>query len=115
MDVSRGDVWWADRGDPLGASPGYRRPVLIVQADSFNRSRIDTVIVVSLTTSMRLLDAPGNVLVPRKSSGLAKDSVANISQLFTLDRVVLVERAGRLPSSVMKRVGDGLRLVLAVA
>jgi len=115
MDVTRGEIWWADLGDPVGASPGYRRPVLVVQADGFNRSKIGTVVVVALTTSMRLLDAPGNVLVPRKVSGLTKDSVVNVSQVFTVDRSGLVERAAQLPRPVMTQVGDGLRLVLGLA
>ncbi len=115
MDVTRGEIWWVDLADPAGASPGYRRPVLVVQADAFNRSRIGTVVVVVLTTSMRLLGAPGNVLVPRKVSGLTKDSVANVSQLFTVDRSGLVERAAQLPRPLMTQVTDGLRLVLELA
>ena len=88
--------------------------MLIVQSDAFNRSRIGTVIALVLTSSLRLLDAPGNVLVARKVSGLAKDSVANVSQIVTLDRDALVERVGRLPSVVQDRVDDGLRLVLGL-
>lgn len=115
MEVSRGEVWWVELPDPIGASPGFRRPVLVVQADAFNRSRIGTVIVVALTTSMRLLDAPGNVLLTRKASGLAKDSVVNVSQLVTLDRTALVERVARVPRGVMGQVAEGLRLVLGLA
>jgi mRNA interferase MazF len=112
VDVSRGDVWWAELPDPSGAAPGFRRPVLVIQADPFNRSRIGTVVVIALTTSMRLLDAPGNVLLSAKMGGLSKDSVVNVSQVVTIDRSVLVERAGKASRSVMQRVGDGLRLVL---
>lgn len=115
MEVSRGEVWWVELPDPIGASPGFRRPVLVVQADAFNRSRIGTVIVVALTTSMRLLDAPGNVLLTRKASGLVKDSVVNVSQLVTLDRTALVERVARVPRGVMGQVAEGLRLVLGLA
>ena len=114
MDVSRGEVWWVDLSDTVGASPGFRRPVLVVQADAFNRSQIGTVIVVALTTSMRLLDAPGNVLLTRRASGLAKDSVADVSQLVTLDRGALVERVARVPRGVMAQVSNGLRLVLGL-
>ncbi|MCC7055434.1 MAG: type II toxin-antitoxin system PemK/MazF family toxin [Gemmatimonadaceae bacterium] len=110
----RGEVWWAELPEPDGAEPGFRRPVLIVQADAFNRSRVATVIVVALTTSMRLLDAPGNVLIPAKASGLPRDSVANVSQLVTIDRIVLTEQAGQLPRAVMQHVARGLRLVLGL-
>lgn len=110
--VARGEVWWADLPEPAGSGPGYRRPVLVVQHDAFNRSRIATVVAVALTGNLRLLDAPGNVLVPAKLSGLPRDSVANVSQVVTLDRSLLVERAGALPRAVMTQVGAGLRLVL---
>ena len=112
MVVARGDIWWVELGDPVGSSPGFRRPAVIVQADAFNRSAISTVVAVMLTSSMRLLDAPGNTLVTRKMSGLPKDSVANVSQLVTLDRDAVKEKAGRLPLVVMQRVDAGLRLVL---
>ncbi len=114
MVIERGEVWWADLGEPDGSEPGYRRPVLIVQSDAFNRSRLRTVIAVVLMTSMRLLEAPGNVLIPAKASGLPKDSVANVSQLITVDRDFLLERAGRLQSQVMKDLDSGLRLVLGL-
>src|SRR5947207_9542979 len=83
--IERGEVWWADLDEPAGSEPGYRRPVLIVQADAFNRSRLQTTIAIVLTSNLRLIDAPGNVLVPKQSSGLPKGSVANVSQLVTLD------------------------------
>jgi len=113
--IARGEIWWADLGEPGGAEPGYRRPVLVVQADAFNRSRIETVVVVVLTSSLRLVEAPGNVLLSARDSGLPRDSVANVSQVVTLDRVVLTERAGRLSSRLMARVEGGLRLVLGLA
>lgn len=112
MVVQRGEVWWAELEPPRGSEPGYRRPLLIVQADSFNRSRIQTVLAVVVTSNLRLLDAPGNVLVPKRASGLPKDSVANVSQLVTVDREVLAERAGKLSGSVLSAVENGLRLVL---
>ena len=114
MVVERGEVWWADMGEPIGAEPGYRRPVVVVQSDAFNRSRIDTTIAVILTSNRQLLDAPGNVLIQAKQSGLSKDSVANVSQLVTLDLVTLAERVGRVPMRLLARIDDGLRLVLAL-
>ena len=115
MDVRRGEVWWADLDEPRGSEPGYRRPVLIVQADSFNRSRIATVLCVVLTSNLRLVDAPGNVLVSAKAAGLPKDSVANVSQLITLDRAFLDEQIGRLPPRLMNAVDAGLMLVLGLS
>lgn len=97
---------------PRGSEPGYRRPVLVVQADAFNRSKVRTVLAVVLTSNTRLLDAPGNVLLPGSATGLPKDSVANVTQVVTLDEDYLVERAGRLPRDRMARVDAGLRLVL---
>jgi mRNA interferase MazF len=110
--VERGEVWWADLDEPTGSEPGYRRPVLIVQADAFNRSRLQTTIAVVLTSNLRLIDAPGNVLVPRMASGLPKDSVANVSQVVTLDRDFLAERTGKLAAKLRAAVDAGLKLVL---
>ena len=112
MEIARGDIWWADLPDPVGAGPGHRRPVLIVQSDAFNRSRLATVLVVILTGNLRLLDAPGNVLVGARAAGLPRDSVANVTQIATLDRSVLTERVGRVPAGVLAQVADGLRLAL---
>jgi mRNA interferase MazF len=112
--VERGQVWWADLDEPRGSEPGLRRPLLIVQDDAFNRSRIRTVIAVVLTSNLRLVEAPGNVLVPAKVSGLPKDSVANVSQVITLDRDFLVEPLGRIRGPLLKDVENGLRLVLAL-
>lgn len=110
--IERGTIWWADLGEPRGSGPGFRRPVLIVQADAFNRSRIQTVVSVILSSNLRLLDAPGNVLVSAKLSELPKDSVANVSQVVTLDRRDLQEHAGQLDTPTMRQVEAGLRLVL---
>jgi mRNA interferase MazF len=112
--IQRGEIWWADLEESRGSEPGFRRPLLIVQADAFNRSRIRTVIGVALTSNLRLVDAPGNVLVPRRNSGLTKDSVANVSQLITVDRDELTDRTGKVPASIMAAVEAGLRLVLAL-
>jgi mRNA interferase MazF len=114
MVVERGQVWWADLGEPSGSQPGFRRPVLIVQSDAFNRSRLRTVLAVVLTSNLRLVDAPGNVLIPAKSAGLPKDSVANVSQIITVDRDFLGEPAGRVRGQLLKDVENGLRLVLAL-
>jgi mRNA interferase MazF len=114
MELARGDVWWADLPDPQGSEPGYRRPLLVVQNDLFNRSRLRTVVVVVLTGNVRLVDAPGNVLVPAKASGLPRDSVANVSQVITIDLDALTERVGRLPGTLVDQVANGLRLALAL-
>jgi mRNA interferase MazF len=110
--VERGAIWWADLAEPRGSEPGFRRPVLVVQADAFNRSRIQTILAVVLTSNLRLVDAPGNVLVPARVSGLPKDSVANVSQIITIDREFLLEPAAKLDAKTMRQVEDGLRLVL---
>jgi len=112
--IERGEVWWADLGEPDGSEPGYRRPVVIVQSDGFNRSRIRTVIAVLLMTNLRLVEAPGNVLLPAKATGLPRDSVANVSQVVTVDRDFLLERAGRIRGQLLQDVDKGLRLVLAL-
>lgn len=110
--IERGEVWWADLAEPGGSEPGYRRPIVIVQADAFNRSRLRSVVAVALTSNLRLVEAPGNVLVPAETSGLPKDSVANVSQVITVDRDVLTGPAGRLRGRILKAVDDGLRLAL---
>ena len=112
MVVHRREVWWADLEEPRGSKPGFRRPILVVQADAFNRSRLRTVLCLVLTSNTRLLDAPGNVLLPAKTSGLPKDSVANITQIVTLDEDYLVERIGRITPKLMAHVDAGLKLVL---
>jgi mRNA interferase MazF len=110
--VQRGEVWWADLPEPRRSEPGYRRPVLVIQADAFNGSRIQTTIVAAITSNVQLADAPGNVLLPARSAGLARDSVVNVSQLLTLDRSFLTEHAGTLSPRVQRSVDEGLRLVL---
>jgi mRNA interferase MazF len=112
--VERGQVWWADLGEPDGSEPGSKRPVLIVQSDAFNRSRLHTVIAVVLSSNARLVDAPGNVLLPAKVTGLPKDSVANASQVITIDRDFLMELAGRVRGQSLEDVEKGLRLVLGL-
>jgi mRNA interferase MazF len=110
--VQRGEIWWANLPEPAGSEPGFRRPIVIVQSDSLSRSRLPTVIGVVLTSNLRLLEAPGNVLVPAKASALPKDSVANVSQVVTVDRDRLTECAGRLRGPTLASIDVGLRLVL---
>lgn len=112
--VARGELWWVDFGEPLGSAPGYRRPAVVVSSDRFNRSRIATVIVAAVTSNMRLADAPGNVMLPTKGSGLSKPFVVNVSQLIVIDRRILHTRIGRLPSLAVPAVDAGLRLVLGL-
>lgn len=114
MIVERGQIWTADLGEPDGSEPGYTRPILIVQTDAFNRSRLRTVLGVVLTTNLRLVGAPGNVLIPAKASGLKEDSVANVSQIITVDRDFLIEHAGRVRGQFLKDVEHGLRLILGL-
>ena len=114
MVVERGHIWTADLGEPEGSEPGYNRPVLIMQSDAFNRSLLHTVIAVLLSTNLRLVDAPGHALIPAKASGLKKDSVANVSQVITVDREFLRELAGRVRGQLLKDVENGLRLVLGL-
>ena len=110
--VTRGEIWWADLPDPRGSEPGFRRPVLVIQANSFNRSRIQTVIVAVISSNLRLAEAPGNLLLPARITGLARDSVVNVSQLLTLDRGFLTEHVSTLSGRLQADVDHGLRLVL---
>ena len=110
--MRRGEVWWADLPEPMGSGPGYRRPVLVIQSDEFNRSQIQTVIVAAITSNLHLANAPGNVSCGRAETGLPKDSVVNVSALLTVDRDLLVERVRELPERLVRRVESGLKVVL---
>src|SRR2546430_1646062 len=112
LEVVQGDVWWADLPDPVGSGPGLRRPVVIVQGAAFNRSRIGTVVCVPLTSNVRLARAPGNVLLAAESTGLPKESVANVSLVVAVDRSLLTERTGRVSERHLGLVLDGIELVL---
>lgn len=112
MTVAQGDVWWADLPEPRGSGPGFRRPVIVVQGDALNRSRIATVVCVTLTSNLKWAAAPGNVLLASSVTGLAKESVANVSQLVTLDKTDLTERAGKLPRSKLELVLSGIDVVV---
>ena len=114
MVIERGEIWWAELQEPVGSGPGYRRPIVIVQSDDFNKSRISTVVALVLTSNLKLADAPGNVMLPQNMTGLPKDSVANVSQIITIDKHFLSERIGSLPAGIMRRINNGLRLALSL-
>ena len=112
--MKRGEVWWASLPAPSGSGPGYRRPVVVVQSNPFNQSRIATVLVATITSNLSLAEAPGNVRVSKSNSGLSKPSVVNISQIVTLDRECLSRRVRALPADAMRKIDEGLRLVLGI-
>jgi mRNA interferase MazF len=112
MAVRRGEIWWAELPEPAASAPGHRRPVMVVQGDAFNRSRLATVTVVALTSNIRLVDAPGNVLIPARASGLPRDSVANVTQIITVNRDLLTGRVRPLAPALLKQVDEGLRFAL---
>jgi mRNA interferase MazF len=110
--VRRGEIWWASLTEPQGSGPGFRRPVVVVQSNPFNESRIRTVIVAVITSNLRLSDAPGNVLLGTRESRLPRDSVINVSQILTIDKAFLTERVCILPAEIMGRIDAGLKLAL---
>jgi mRNA interferase MazF len=110
--VAQGEVWWADLAEPAGSEPGFRRPVLVIQADSLNQSRLATVICVPLTGNLHWGEAPGNLLLRAAVTGLPRDSVANVSQLVTIDKSELTERVGRLNRRDLSLVFAGIDLVM---
>ena len=112
MVISQGEIWWADLPEPAGSGPGFRRPVVVVQGDALNRSRIATVVCVPLTSNLKWADAPGNVALSARLSGLPKDSVANVSQIVTLGRSFLTGRIGKLPDAKLELVLAGIDVVL---
>ncbi len=109
--IAQGDIWWAELPDPVGSGPGFHRPVAVVQGDTFNRSRIATVVVVPLTSNTRLATMPGNVLLSSRKTGLPKDSVANVTQIIAIDRSLLGERVGRIPRSQIELLWKGVDVV----
>jgi mRNA interferase MazF len=110
--ISQGDVWWADLGEPLGSGPGHRRPVVIIQSDAFNRSRIATVVCIPLTTNIRWSNVPGNVLLPSRVTNLPQDSVANASRVVSIDKQLLIEHVSKLTRAKLELVLAGLDAVL---
>lgn len=115
MVARRGEIWWAALGRPEGSEPGYRRPVVILQADEFNESPIHTIVVAAITSNLGLAQAPGNVLCRKRDTGLPKPSVVNVSQIATIDKTSLLERVGRVSSGLLVDVETGLRLVLGLS
>ena len=112
MVIAQGDIWWADLGLPKGSGPGFRRPVVVVQGNSLNRSRLATVVCVPLTSNLKWANAPGNVMLLAGATGLAKDSVANVSQIISLDKASLTEHVGRLSQSKTNLLLSGIDVVL---
>ena len=110
--LRQGDVWWANLPEPLGSEPGFRRPVVVVQGDALNRSRLRTVVCVPLTSNLKWRDAPGNVLLSATRTGLDRDSVANVSQLVTLDRSFLDSSPGSLEAEDLFLILQGIDIVL---
>lgn len=112
--MKRGELWWASLPERTGSGPGFKRPVVVVQSNPFNESRISTVVVTIVTSNLALAQAPGNCRLGKSESGLPKPSVINVSQILTLDRQLLVERVKALPAQVVIRLNEGLRLVLGI-
>lgn len=112
MVVRRGEVWWASLNYPRASEPGLRRPVIIIQSNEFNKSKINTCIAIVITSNIRLAEAPGNIYLPKKSTNLPKDSVANVSQIITIDKSFLSERVGKLNQKLLSKLSEGLKLVL---
>jgi mRNA interferase MazF len=112
MVIDQGDIYWVDLGSPSGSAPGYRHPHVVIQNNVFNRSRINTVVVCVLTSNMRRAEVPGNVLLEEGEGNLPKQSVVNVSQIYTLDKRDLVERIGRLSRQRIRQVLAGVMLVL---
>lgn len=112
MEIKRGEIWWAALPEPQGSGPGYKRPLVIIQSNEFNESKINTVIAAVITTNLRLSAAPGNIMLSKKTSKLPKESVINVSQIITIDKSFLTEKVNSLPQSVMLQVDEGMRLVL---
>ena len=112
--MRRGEIWWGSLPEPTGSGPGFRRPLLIVSANSFNDSRISTVVAAVITSNLRVADAPGNVRLPTKGTGLTKASVVNVYQIITVDKTFLTEPIGRLNPRLLAEVDEGLRLVLSI-
>lgn len=112
--MRRGEVWWATLPPPSGSGPGFRRPVLVIQSDPFNESRVSTAIVAVITSNLALADAPGNIRIGKAESGLSKPSVVNVSQILSIEKALLTVRVRPLSAETMQRVDNGLRLVLGL-
>jgi len=114
MVIKRGEIWWANLPTPIASEPGYRRPILVIQSNNFNRSKIATVIGIVISSNIMLANAPGNIFLPQKVSGLSKDSVVNVSQIITVDKTFLTEYVAVLPQKYIAQIEEGIRLVLSL-
>lgn len=112
--MTRGEIWWVDLGIPFGSEPGFQRPVLIVQNNAFNESKINTIIVVPLTTNLHLATAPGNSILKKEDTNLSKDSIVNVSQIVTIDRERFIKKVSEIKNKNMKKVEEGMKLVLSL-
>ncbi len=112
--MKRGEIWWASLEDPKGSEPGFRRPVVVISSNDFNSSKIKTVLVAVITSNLRLSDAPGNFELSKKSSGLSRSSVVNVSQLITINKLFLTDKVGKLTNKQIELLNDGLKLVLSI-
>jgi mRNA interferase MazF len=112
--MTRGEIWWADYGIPYGSKPGYRRPVIIIQNDFFNNSKINTTIIVPLSTNLLLADVPGNIFIDKKTSKLTKDSVILISQIGVIDKGRLQEKVSSIDREAMEKIENGIMFILGV-
>ena len=110
----RGEIWWADLGIPFGSEPGFKRPVIILQDNLFNKSRIRTIVVATITSNLSLAEAPGNILLEKKESNLPKDGVINVSQISTIDKLRLIEKIGTISRTTEEKMNDGVELVLGI-
>jgi mRNA interferase MazF len=112
MVINQGDIYWIDFDEPAGSEPGYKHPHVVVQNNLFNRSEIKTVVVCALTSNLKRADAPGNILLEKKETHLPKDSVVNVSQIFTVDKSQLDEYVGTLSAKRVRQILNGVKLVL---
>jgi mRNA interferase MazF len=112
MVINQGDVFWVDLSEPSGSEPGYRHPHVVIQNNVFNRSRINTVVVCTLTSNLKRAQAPGNVLLEKREANLPKQSVVNVSQIFAVDKRDLDEKIGTLSRRRVRQILDGVRLVI---
>jgi len=112
--MTRGELWWADFGLPFGSEPGYKRPVLIIQNDFFNKSKINTTIVIPLTTNLILADAPGNILITKHESKLRKDSVITISQIEVIDRQRLIKKITKIDKAIIEKIENNILFILGI-
>ena len=114
MVITRGSIWWHDLGEPRGSAPAHRRPVVVLQADSYNRSALKTCVVATITSKTAYAAHPGNVFLPASSSPLERDSVVNVTQITTIDRDALIKEVGGLPAYLLDEVDRGVRRVLGL-